>query len=112
MNTRILDNQTNLSLQITLFIQAGNNLRDLHGTINVDLLPGEAKSVSYGDLRNCFLSGLKLSPLPYDSTDSYYCRVYHRTDTIDNWLNNSNTIEITANRIAKLESSGPFQKAN
>jgi len=108
VNTRIVDNQTNMSVRITLFIQAGSNTDELHGTVNLNLSPGETQSVSYGDLRNNFLSGMKLSPLPVEPTDTYYCRVTERGDEVDAWLNNSDTIDLNVERLNKMESTKPF----
>ncbi|SMF19802.1 hypothetical protein SAMN02745866_01220 [Alteromonadaceae bacterium Bs31] len=112
MNTRIVENQMNMSVQITLFIQAGSNTNDLHGTVYLTLPPGDSQSVTYGDLRNSFLSGMKLSPLPYDPTDTYYCRVKERGDDMDTWLNHSHTIEVTPDCLQRMESAQLFKRAN
>jgi len=102
----------NMSVQVTLLIQAGNNPNDLHGTVNLTLPPGEAKAVTYGDLRNSFLSGMKLIPLPYDPTDTYYGRVMARGDWMDIWLNNSNSIELTTELMQNIVSSRPCKQTS
>ena len=108
MNTRTLHNQTKMSFLTTLFINEGSNPEKLYGTINVTLEPGEMKSVNYGDLRNCFLAGMRLSALPDDYKDTYYCRVARRGDDVDRWLNEAETIELQVPRLKLMNSFRPF----
>jgi len=112
VNTRTIDNQTNLSFQVTLYIQAGDNPEQIYGTLNLILCPSESKQVSYGDLRNCFLAAIRLAPLPFEPTDSYYGRVSQRGDDTDDWLNNSETIDLSSHRLKTMESVSPFQTAD
>lgn len=109
MNTRTLHNQTGISLRTTLFINEGTSPDKLYGTVNVTLEPGDVKSVSYGDLRNCFLAGLRLSTLPYDYKDTYYCRVVERGDDTDVWLNETDTIELEITRLKAINPFSPFE---
>ena len=103
-NRRLLANRTNMNLRITVYVQAGADLNALYGTVNVDLHRGDMEEVEYGNLRNNVLSGLRINPLPLDPRDTYYATVQTRGDAIDQWLNASDNVEITVERLQQLNS--------
>ena len=112
MNTRIIDNQTNMSMDLTLYIQAGSQPDKVHGTLNISLSPGELKEITFGNLRNNVLAAMKLSTLPGDLADTYYCRVARQGDEIDSWLNQSDSIDLNLERLQKMESAHPYKTIN
>lgn len=102
-NKRLINNLTNMSLKATLYVQAANDLKAIYGTLNVDLNSGESTEVEYGDLRNGYLLGLRINPIPFDPIDTYYAVVRHRGDAVDAWLNNSVSIDITVEHLHAME---------
>jgi hypothetical protein len=110
-NKRMINNLTNMSLIVTLYVQAGNNLKSIYGTLNVDIKPGASSEVEYGDLRNGYLMGLRVSPQPDDPLETYYAVVKQRDDIIDNWLNKTNAIDITIERLhTSMDSHSPLSQ--
>ncbi len=104
INQRLINNLTNMTIKATLYIQENNNLNNIYGTVNITLQANESREVEYGDLRNNFLLGLRIYPLPEDLIETYYAVVKQRGDSIDTWLNNSDTIDITIKRLHSLDS--------
>ena len=103
-NQRLLCNSTNMQLSVTLYIQAGGNLNSMYGSVNVDLEPGEARDVEFGDLRNNMLSALRINPLPWDPRETYYALVKRRNDFMDRWLNHHDHIDISVEALDHLMS--------
>lgn len=108
-NKRLINNLTNMVLKATLYIQAGNDLKNIYGTLNINLHPGESREIEYGDLRNSYLLGLKIDPLPIDSGDVYFSVVHQRGDDIDIWLNDSFSIDITIKQLKQMNVHSPFE---
>ena len=111
MNTRTFHNQTAHELWLTLFIQCGSDIQQLYGTVNHHLKPNEIKTVQYGDLRNCFLMGMRLKPILPGNDEQYFCRVNTRQDDIDLWLNDNDSVAIDHRRLISMETQSPFDKA-
>lgn len=108
-NKRVINNLTNMTLMITLYVQAGNDLKSIYGTLNVEIKPGDSSEVEYGDLRNGYLMGLRVTPQPADPFETYYAVVKQRDDAIDNWLNKADAIDITIERLhTSMDSHSPL----
>lgn len=103
-NKRLMNNLTNMTLMVTLYIQAGNDINNIYGTLNITLQPNESLEVEYGDLRNGYLLGMRANPLPADPMETYYAMVKQRGDEVDGWLNNSDAIDITIQRLHSMDS--------
>lgn len=110
-NKRLINNLSNMTIMITLYIQANNDLHSIYGTLNITLQPSEYREVEYGDLRNGYLLGLRVIPLPADAVETYYALVKQRGDTIDGWLNTSDTIDITIERLHSMDSHAPIEQS-
>ena len=111
-NKRLINNLTNLTLKATLYVQAGNDLKNIYGTLNINLYPGESREIEYGDLRNSYLLGMKVDPLPFNSGDVYVSIVNQRGDDVDTWLNNSFSIDITIQQLQRMNAHSPFEAIN
>jgi len=109
-NKRLINNLTNMTMMVTLYVQANNDLNSIYGTLNVTLQPSESEEVEYGDLRNGYLLGLRISPLPVDPVETYYAQVKQRGDAIDKWLNTADSIDITIERLHSLDSHSPIEQ--
>ncbi len=110
--TRTLCNETNLTLDVTLYIQAGSDPSKLYGTLNVLIPSMQSMDIAYGDLRNSFLSGLRVCPSPADPLDALHCRVIKSGDDIAKWLNGYDTLYLNADRLMKMESAAPISWLN
>lgn len=109
-NKRLMNNLTNMTMMVTLYIQAGNDINNIYGTLNIALQANESLEVEYGDLRNGYLLALRVSPLPTDAVETYYAMVKQRGDVVDNWLNNSDAIDITIQRLHSMDSHVPIEQ--
>lgn len=109
-NKRLMNNLTNMTMMITLYVQAGNDMNNIYGTLNITLQPSESIEVEYGDLRNGYLLGLRVNPLPADPVETYYAMVKQRGDVVDSWLNNSDAIDITIQRLRSMDSHVPIEQ--
>lgn len=109
-NKRLINNQTNMTMTATLYVQAGNDLKRIYGTLNIDLRPGESREVEYGDLRNGYLLGLRVTPQPADPVEVYYAVVTRRGDAVDIWLNDEDALDITIERLHGMDSHLPIEQ--
>jgi len=110
-NQRVLCNQTNMRMRITLYVQAGNDIKSQYGTVVVELASGEMQEVEFGNLRNNTLSGVRINPLPWDPADTYYAQVVRRDDPVDRWLNCFDHIEISIELLQRLLSHRDDRRA-
>lgn len=109
-NKRLINNLTNMTMTATLYVQANGDLNNIYGTLNITLQPNESKEIEYGDLRNNYLLGIRINPLPADPVETYYALVKQRNDGIDNWLNNLDAINITVERLHSMDSHLPIEQ--
>ncbi len=110
-NRRLINNLTGLTMMVTFYVQANNDMNSIYGTLNITLQAGESTEVEYGDLRNGFLLGLCVKPLPADTAEAYYIQVKQRGDMMDNWLNNADAINITIEHLHSMNSHLPIEQA-
>jgi len=110
--SRMVRNETCLTLWVTLYIQAGSNPGELFGTQNIRLSGYDCAEVNYGDLNNSFLYGIRLLPLPGDLLDSYYCHINRPGDDIDQWLNAGESLVLTQERLAGMPTLSEFTRLN
>jgi hypothetical protein len=110
-NRRLINNLTGMSMMATLYVQANNDLNSIYGTLNITLQPSESMEVEYGDLRNGFLLGLRVKPVPTGVVEAYYFQVKQRGDVVDNWLNNADAIDITMEYLHNMDSHLPIEQS-
>lgn len=103
-NRRLINNLTDLNMMITLYVQKSNDINSIYGTLNITLQAGESTEVEYGDLRNGFLLGVCVKPLPVDAVEAYYVQVKQRGDIVDNWLNNADAVNMTIEQLHSMDS--------
>ena len=103
INTRFISNQTAMPLLITLYIQAGNDISRIYGSVNAELQAGETRAVEFGNLRNNVLIGLRVNPIPLVPEQSYCGAVHKRGDDVDVWLNSLDTLGISLTSFNRLD---------
>lgn len=111
INKRLVNNMTNMTMMITLYVQAGNDLKSIYGTLNITLQTNESRVIEYGDLRNGYLLGAHITPSHAKTIETYYALVRHRGDAVDNWLNKSDAIDITIERLFAFDSRIPIERS-
>ena len=88
-------NNSQATLQITLFIREGDNPINQDGTSSFALNPGESKIITYGNDQNIFLNGVLLFTIFQGDLYSKIQFVTLRESELDNLLNTNNEITIT-----------------
>lgn len=106
-NARIIANETDCYLMVTLCIQKGGDHGQLHGTVKFSLKPGESRSIAYGDVRNCLLSGLVIRSETEGKCIVRTGLVEKSGDTLDIWLNNGLQVTIDTPRMTMLAAGYP-----
>ena len=99
---RLIQNDTDLALSITLYIQRGSDPSALLGTLNVEVPALATVETQYGDLHNSFLCGIRIKARPAAQIGEVRAYVYQAGDPVDQWLNGGYALAITRSRLYSL----------
>lgn len=94
---KLLINNTNNQLKVTLFIRLGDNPANSAGTQDINLSPHQQSWVDYGNSSNIYLNGLSVLSIFNGQITAEQEFVIQRGQILDNQLNMNNVVQFSLN---------------
>lgn len=94
MAHKTIANSTGAPLKVVLGLRIGSDPADKGDNVDVDLAPGETKTVQYGDDKNPYLNGLRYEYTANGCAVAATQSVTERGSAWDNVLNMNSTLTI------------------